>query len=147
MQAHVDANDQPQVPFWQGNAAKPNESNHLSQSEILILKSKDGANLIIRWGLSWWRDFLENLGVDTDWLPCLLSNARWLHTNNTNAPLWIRLCLQSYVIICLELKTRLTYKCAHLRSTKESLKFEYDISWYWVSRRRYWLVLGGAGSV
>ena len=51
------------------------------------------------------------------------------------------------MIICLELKTRLTYKCAHLRSTKESLKFEYDISWYWVSRRRYWLVLSGAGSV
>ena len=22
-----------------------------------------------------------------------------------------------------------------------------DISWYWVSRRRYWLVLGGSGSV
>ena len=29
------------------------------------------------------------------WLACLLSNARWLHTNNANAPLWIRLCLQS----------------------------------------------------
>ena len=47
--------------------------------------------------------------------------------------------------------TRLTYNCAHLRSTKESLTFEYlDISWYrwyWASRRRYWLVLGGTGSV
>ena len=45
-------------------------------------------------------------------------------------------------------QTRLTYNCAHLiRSTKESLTFEYDIWWYWVSRRRYWLVLGGTGSV
>ena len=43
--------------------------------------------------------------------------------------------------------TRLTYNCAHLRLTKESLTFEYDIWWYWVSRRRYWLVLGGTGSV
>ena len=44
-------------------------------------------------------------------------------------------------------KTRLTYNCAHLKSTKESLTFEYDIRWYWVSRSRYWLVLGGTGSV
>ena len=44
-------------------------------------------------------------------------------------------------------QTRLTYNCAHLRSTKESLTFEYDICWYWVSRRRYWLVLGGTRSV
>ena len=47
--------------------------------------------------------------------------------------------------------TRLTYNCAHLRSTKESLTFEYlDITWYWwywASRRQYWLVLGGTGSV
>ena len=43
--------------------------------------------------------------------------------------------------------TRLTYNCAHLRSTKESLTFQYDIWWYWVSRRQYWLVLGGIGSV
>ena len=41
--------------------------------------------------------------------------------------------------------TRLTYNCAHLRWTKESLTFEYDIWWYWVSRRQYWLVLGGTG--
>ena len=67
-------------------------------------------------------------------------------------------------------RTRLTYNCAHLRSTKESLTFEYDIWWYWdsigryglivlgqygaelvdtlwVSTGRYWLVLGGTGSV
>ena len=44
-------------------------------------------------------------------------------------------------------ETRLTYNCAHLRSTKESLTFEYEIWWYWVSRRRYWLVLGGIGSL
>ena len=45
-------------------------------------------------------------------------------------------------------QTRLTYNCAHLiRSTKESLTFEYDIWWFWVSRRGYWLVLGGTGSV
>ena len=44
-------------------------------------------------------------------------------------------------------ETRLTYSCAHLRWTKESLTFAYDIWWYWVSRRRYWLVLGGSGSV
>ena len=45
-------------------------------------------------------------------------------------------------------KIRLRYNCAHLRSTKESLTFEYlDISFYWASRRRYWLVLGGTGSV
>ena len=46
--------------------------------------------------------------------------------------------------------TKLTYNCAHLRSTKESLTFEYllvDTWWYWVSRRRYWLVLGGTGSI
>ena len=43
--------------------------------------------------------------------------------------------------------TRLTYNCAHLRSTKESLTFEYDIRWYWVSMGRCWLVLGGTGSV
>ena len=52
--------------------------------------------------------------------------------------------------------TRLTYNCAHLRSTNESLTFEYDIWymmvyddiwWYWVSRRRYWLVPRGDGSV
>ena len=41
--------------------------------------------------------------------------------------------------------TRLTYNCAHLRSTKESLILEYDIWWYWVIRRRYWLVLGVLG--
>ena len=46
--------------------------------------------------------------------------------------------------------TRLTYNCAHLRSTKESLTFEYivvDTLWYWVSRTRYWLVLFGTGSI
>ena len=42
--------------------------------------------------------------------------------------------------------TRLTYKCAHLRSTKESLTFEYDMWWFWVSMVRYWLVLGGTGA-
>ena len=44
-------------------------------------------------------------------------------------------------------KTRLTNNCAHLRSIKASLTFEYDICWYWVSRRRYWLVFGGTVSV
>ena len=30
-------------------------------------------------------------------------------------------------------RTRLTYNCAHLRSTKESLTFEYfDTGWYWL---------------
>ena len=33
-------------------------------------------------------------------------------------------------------KTRLMYNCAHLRSTKESLTFEY------FDTGRYWLVLG-----
>ena len=33
-------------------------------------------------------------------------------------------------------KTRLTYNCAHLRSTKESLTFKY------FDTGRYWLVLG-----
>ena len=37
--------------------------------------------------------------------------------------------------------TRLIYNCAHLRSTKESLKFEY------FETGRYWLVLGGTWSV
>ena len=37
------------------------------------------------------------------------------------------------------METRLKYNCAHLRSTRESLTFEYDIWWYWVSRRQYWL--------
>ena len=54
---------------------------------------------------------------------------------------------QHLVNKCRErMKTRLTYNCAHLRWTKESLTFEYDIWWYWVtqwvSRRRYWLVQG-----
>ena len=37
--------------------------------------------------------------------------------------------------------TRLTYYCAHLRSTKESLTFEY------FDTERYWLVLDGTWSV
>ena len=36
--------------------------------------------------------------------------------------------------------TRLTYNCAHLRSTKVSLTFEY------FDTGRYWLVLGGTWS-
>ena len=44
-------------------------------------------------------------------------------------------------------QTRLTYNCAHLRPTKESLTFEFNIYYYWVSRRRYWLVLGQYGTV
>ena len=40
-----------------------------------------------------------------------------------------------------QLKTRLTYNCAHLRLTKESLTFKY------FDTGRYWLVLGGTGSV
>ena len=43
--------------------------------------------------------------------------------------------------------TRLMYNCAHLRLKKEILTFEYDIWWYWFSWSRYWLVLGGTGSV
>ena len=43
--------------------------------------------------------------------------------------------------------TRVMYNCAHLRSTKESVTFEYDIWWYWVIRRQYWLVLCGTASV
>ena len=46
--------------------------------------------------------------------------------------------------------TRLTYNCAHLRWTKESLTLEYDIRWYWVSRRGtgwYLVVLGQYGTV
>ena len=53
--------------------------------------------------------------------------------------------------IWLIYKTRLTYNSTHIRSTKESLTFEYlNISWYWwywASRSHYWLVLGGTGSV
>ena len=40
-------------------------------------------------------------------------------------------------------QTRLTYNCAHLRSTKEILTFEYDEWWNRVSVGRYWLILGG----
>ena len=42
------------------------------------------------------------------WLACLLSNARWLHTNNANAPPWIRFCLKleekktQYLISCIK---------------------------------------------
>ena len=42
--------------------------------------------------------------------------------------------------------TILTYNCAHVRSTKESLTFQYDRWWYLVSRGQYWLELGGTGS-
>ena len=38
---------------------------------------------------------------------------------------------------CNNKSTRLTYNCAHLRSTKETLTFEYDIWWYWVSVGQY----------
>ena len=46
-------------------------------------------------------------------------------------------------------RTRLTYNCAHLRSTKESLTFEYlDISFlYHVSIGCHWLIHDGTGSV
>ena len=54
-------------------------------------------------------------------------------------------------------KTRLTYNCAHIRSTKESLTLEGGTGWYLVvlgqygaalvSRRQHWLVVVGAGSV
>ena len=49
--------------------------------------------------------------------------------------LYIEIC--AYFIFSFEFKgeTRLTYNCAHLRLTKESLTFENDIWWYWVSRR------------
>ena len=45
-------------------------------------------------------------------------------------------------------KTRLTYNCAHLRSTKESLTFEYlDISFlYHVSIGCHWLIHDGTRS-
>ena len=42
--------------------------------------------------------------------------------------------------------TRLTYNCAHLRSTKEGLTFEYDIWWYWGSNGWYLVVLGQYGA-
>ena len=71
------------------------------------------------------------------------------------------------------IKTRLTYNCAHLRSTKESMTVEFgkkecvkssssikcqmfychyrvvlvDTWWCWVSMGRSWFVLGGTGSV
>ena len=44
------------------------------------------------------------------------------------------------IIITIEI-TRLTYNCAHLRLTKESLTFEY------FDTGPYWLVLGGTWSV
>ena len=46
-------------------------------------------------------------------------------------------------------RTRLTYNCAHLRSTKESLTFEYlDILFlYHVSIGCPWLIHDGTGSV
>ena len=41
-------------------------------------------------------------------------------------------------------QTRLTYNCAHLRSTKESLTFEcFDTGWYLVVLGQYNLVLLG----
>ena len=48
---------------------------------------------------------------------------------------------------CLE--TRLMYNCAHLRSTKESLIFEYlDVLFlYHVSIGCHWLIHDGTGSV
>ena len=47
------------------------------------------------------------------------------------------------------LGTRLMYNCAHLRSTKESLTFEYlDILFlYHVSIGQHWLIHDGTGSV
>ena len=53
--------------------------------------------------------------------------------------------------------TRLTYNCAYLRSTKESLTIlvgswcQYGAEpvgpwWYWTSIGQYWLVLGGTES-
>ena len=52
-------------------------------------------------------------------------------------------------VISTSLKTRLTYNCAHLRSTKESLTFEYlDISFlYHISIGCHWLIHDGTGSV
>ena len=45
--------------------------------------------------------------------------------------------------------TRLMYNCAHLRSTKESLTFEYldKLFLYHVSIGRYWLIHDDPGSV
>ena len=54
------------------------------------------------------------------------------------------MCISGWIT---NIEIRLTYNCAHLRSTKKSLTFEYDIWWYSARRRRYWLVLGGTGSV
>ena len=52
-------------------------------------------------------------------------------------------------IVVMVCQTRLSYNCAHLRSTKESLTFEYlDIIFlYHVSIARYWLIHDGTGSV
>ena len=61
--------------------------------------------------------------------------------------LWKLNYCSKYYFSVFKRKTRLTYKCAQLRSTRESLTFEYDIWWYWVSMGRYWFVLGGTGSV
>ena len=61
-----------------------------------------------------------------------------------NANAWRRVLRKLYI-----LQTRLTYNCAHLRSTKESLTFEYlDISFlYHVSIGCHWLIHEGTGSV
>ena len=68
--------------------------------------------------------------------------------------LWsfIRCCLWRLLASPQQQNRRLSWhqigdNCAHLSSTKESLILEYDIWWYWVSRRRCWLVLGDIGSV
>ena len=73
----------------------------------------------------------------------------WCFRHKTVVTITKGLMLLSLKLKCGEkdMETRLKYNCAHLRSTRESLTFEYDIWWYWVSRRQYWLVLGGAWSV
>ena len=57
----------------------------------------------------------------------------------------------------IQAETRLTYNCAHLRSTKENCHLDmiYDGTgsllvgtWcYWVSTERNWFILGGIGTV
>ena len=51
-------------------------------------------------------------GESKDW------ESQWYITN-----LWIIVCVKLHINIIYYLKTRLTYNCAHLMSTKESLTF------------------------